>query len=100
MGVSGMRMAFALPWSSSTVHDTVPSFTLHWIVPPTPDTRTLHFLNVPGRKSLLDTVRHLDEQLLMAICFESESKAVVPWKLAANMQVTNNSLMILAILLL
>jgi hypothetical protein len=81
-----------------TVHDTV-LFTLHWIALPTPATRTLHFRNVPGSKSPLDTVRHLDEQLSMAMCFKSESKAVVPWKLAADMHVTNNNIMLLDIFL-
>jgi hypothetical protein len=94
MGVSGMTRSWALPWSSSIVHDTVP-FTAHFIVPPTPATCTLHFRIVPGRKSLLDTVRHREEQLSIAICFESESNAVVPWRLAADMQVTKSKLMLL-----
>jgi hypothetical protein len=68
MGVSGMIRPCALPWSSLNVQETVP-FTSHFIVPPTLATCTLHLRIVPGRKSLLDTVRHREEQLSIAICF-------------------------------
>jgi hypothetical protein len=47
----------------------------------------LHFVTVPGTKSFLQFVRHLDEQLLMAICLESESKAVARPIVDATMQV-------------
>jgi hypothetical protein len=57
------------------VQETVP-FTEHFTLPPTPMTATLHFVTVPGKKSLLELVKHLEEQLSMAISWESESNAV------------------------
>jgi hypothetical protein len=56
------------------VHDTVP-FTLHFTLPPTPTIPMLHAVIVPGRKSPLEFVKHLEEQLSIAIRLESESNA-------------------------
>jgi hypothetical protein len=77
------------------VHDTVP-FMSHFTLPPTPITAMLHFRTVPGKKSLRELVRHREEQLSIAISFESESKAVVCPMEAAAMQVMAMSLMLLA----
>jgi hypothetical protein len=81
------------------VHDTMP-FVLHLISPPTPDTETLHLLTIPGRKSCPELVKHLEEQLSIAIGFESELNASERPIELATMQVTVTSLMLIAIFLL
>jgi hypothetical protein len=60
----------------------------------------LHFLAVPGRKSLAELVRHLDEQLSMAILTESVSNEVVCPTEAATIQVTMISRILIADFLL
>jgi hypothetical protein len=77
----------ALPWSSSIVQHTVP-LTLHFTRPPTPKIATLQPLTVPGMKSDLEFVRHRDEQLSIAIGFESESNLVCSPRVDATKQLS------------
>jgi hypothetical protein len=60
----------------------------------------LHFLTVPGRKSRPEFVRHREEQLSIAIGFESESKATERLIELAAIQVMVTSLMLIANFLL
>jgi hypothetical protein len=52
------------------VQDTVP-LTLHLTLLPTPRIPMLQAVMVPGKKLLLELVRHLEERLSIAICLES-----------------------------
>jgi hypothetical protein len=60
----------------------------------------LHALTVQGKKSQLELVKHLAEQLSIAIGFESESEAAAWLIKAAVMQVIVVSLMLMANFLL